>query len=170
MSVGVGLGVLAELMEEEVDEVVGPKGKHDPDRVAVRHGREAGEVTLGGRRVAVQRPRVRTAEGRSERAAACDLPALRRSRSALADDAGADAGIVGIRERTALLAGSLEARADDGLFRVRTECSDSETSPDALHPTAQAGRLEEGSSFVAGSATSSGYVADLSRPGRSRPR
>jgi len=34
LSVGVGLGVLAELMEEEVDEVVGPKGKHDPGRVA----------------------------------------------------------------------------------------------------------------------------------------
>ncbi len=32
LSVGVGLGVLAELMEEEVDEVVGPKGKHDPER------------------------------------------------------------------------------------------------------------------------------------------
>ena len=41
LSVGVGLGVLAELMEEEVVEVVGPKGKHDPDRGAVRHGHEA---------------------------------------------------------------------------------------------------------------------------------
>src|SRR4051812_35728176 len=30
LSVRVGLGVLAELMEEEVDEVVGPKGRHDP--------------------------------------------------------------------------------------------------------------------------------------------
>jgi hypothetical protein len=30
LSVGVGLGVLAELMEEEVVEVVGVKGKHDP--------------------------------------------------------------------------------------------------------------------------------------------
>jgi hypothetical protein len=40
LSVGVGLGVLAELMEEEVVEVVGAKGKHHPDRVAVRHGHE----------------------------------------------------------------------------------------------------------------------------------
>jgi hypothetical protein len=31
-------GVLHELMEEELEEVVGPKGRHDPDRVAVRHG------------------------------------------------------------------------------------------------------------------------------------
>src|SRR2546427_4917184 len=66
LSVGVGLGVLAELMEEEVVEVVGAKGKHDPDRTAVRHGREAGEVTLGGRRVGVERPRVRSADGMSE--------------------------------------------------------------------------------------------------------
>ena len=66
LSVGVGLGVLAELMEEEVEEVVGPKGRHDPDRMAVRHGHEAGEVTLGGRRVPVERPRVRSADGQAE--------------------------------------------------------------------------------------------------------
>ena len=66
LSVGVGLGVLAELLEEEVVEVVGVKGRHDPGRVAVRHGHEAGEVTLGGRRVQVERPRVRSADGRAE--------------------------------------------------------------------------------------------------------
>ena len=66
LSVGVGLGVMSELIEEEVTEVVGPKGKHDPDRTAVRHGHEAGEVTLGGRRVPVERPRVRAADGASE--------------------------------------------------------------------------------------------------------
>jgi len=66
LSVGVGLGVLAELLEEEVVEVVGAKGKHDPERTAVRHGHESGEVTLGGRRVAVARPRVRSADGREE--------------------------------------------------------------------------------------------------------
>jgi hypothetical protein len=55
LSVGVGLGVLAELLEEEVIDVVGPKGKHIPERTAVRHGHEAGEVTLGGRRVALER-------------------------------------------------------------------------------------------------------------------
>ena len=66
LSVGVGLGVLHELMEAEVDEVVGPKGKHIPDRAAVRHGHEGGEVTLGGRRVPVSRPRARTADGEHE--------------------------------------------------------------------------------------------------------
>src|SRR4051812_28983476 len=66
LSVGVGLGVLHELMEAEVDEVVGPKGRHIPDRAAVRHGHEDGAVTLGGRRVPVSRPRARTAEGAQE--------------------------------------------------------------------------------------------------------
>ena len=66
LSVGVGLGVMSELLEEEVDEVVGPRGKRDFDRSAVRHGRESGEVTLGGRRVQVERPRVRAADGSRE--------------------------------------------------------------------------------------------------------
>ena len=65
-SVGVGLGVLAELLEEEVAEVVGAKGRHNAKRSAVRHGHESGEVTLGGRRVAVERPRVRSADGSEE--------------------------------------------------------------------------------------------------------
>jgi transposase-like protein len=66
LSVGVGLGVLHELIEAEVDEVVGPKGRHIPDRTAVRHGHESGEVTLGGRRVPVSRARARTADGEHE--------------------------------------------------------------------------------------------------------
>jgi hypothetical protein len=66
VSVSVGLGVLSELLEEEVSELVGPKGKWNRDRAAVRHGHEDGEVTLGGRRVAIGRPRVRTADGESE--------------------------------------------------------------------------------------------------------
>src|SRR5487761_1848760 len=60
LSVGVGLGVVHELMELEVGEVVGPKGKHDRDRVAKRHGHQDGSMTLGGRRVQVRRPRMRT--------------------------------------------------------------------------------------------------------------
>ncbi len=59
LSVGVGLGVMHELMVEEVEEVCGPKGKHDPWRVAYRHGGDEGEVTLGSRRVGVRRPRMR---------------------------------------------------------------------------------------------------------------
>jgi transposase-like protein len=54
------------MMEEEVDDVVGPKGKWNRERTAVRHGHEDGEVTLGGRRVEVSRPRMRTADGEHE--------------------------------------------------------------------------------------------------------
>ncbi len=66
LSVGVGLGVVHELMELEVSEVVGAKGKHIPGRTAKRHGHEDGSMTLGGRRVAVSRPRVRTADDERE--------------------------------------------------------------------------------------------------------
>jgi hypothetical protein len=36
LSVEVGLRVLTEMLEDEVDEVVGPKGKHNPERTAVQ--------------------------------------------------------------------------------------------------------------------------------------
>lgn len=63
-SVAIGLDVMAEFMEADATEVAGPKGKHNPDRVAYRHGHEDGTVTLGGRRVPVRRPRVRSTDDR----------------------------------------------------------------------------------------------------------
>jgi putative transposase len=59
-STAVGLEVMDELMAVEVTEVAGPRGKHNPARVAMRHGTQPGTVTLGGRRLGVRRPRVRT--------------------------------------------------------------------------------------------------------------
>ena len=66
LSVGVGLGVVHELMEQEVDEIVGPKGHHDSERAASRHGHADGRMTLGGRRVPISRPRVRSPEASGE--------------------------------------------------------------------------------------------------------
>ena len=66
LAVGAGLQVMAQLMQADVSAVCGPKGKHDPDRTASRHGTEAGSVTLGGRRVPVRRPRVRAVDGSGE--------------------------------------------------------------------------------------------------------
>jgi putative transposase len=66
LAVGAGLQVMGTLMEESVTALAGPKGKHNPDRTAVRHGHEQGSVTLGGRRIPVQRPRVRAADGSGE--------------------------------------------------------------------------------------------------------
>jgi transposase-like protein len=65
-SVAIGLDVLDQMMQTEVADLVGPKGRHDPDRTHVRHGTEAGSVTLGGRKVPIRRPRVRTADDTCE--------------------------------------------------------------------------------------------------------
>jgi len=62
------MGVIAEMVvmqatrEAEIAEVCGPKGKHDPDGAAVRHGSRRGSVTLGAR-VAVDRPQARILPG-----------------------------------------------------------------------------------------------------------
>ena len=63
MSVAAGMAVMAAMFEAEMTEACGPKGKHDATRAAVRHGHGGGSVTLGGRRVAVTRPRARTVDG-----------------------------------------------------------------------------------------------------------
>ena len=63
MSVAAGLAVMAAMFEAEIAEACGPKSKHDPERAAVRHGTGRGSVTLGGRRVPVDRPRARTVDG-----------------------------------------------------------------------------------------------------------
>jgi putative transposase len=66
LAVGTGLGVLGSLLDADVERLVGPKGRHNPDRAAVRHGTQPGRVTLGGRRVRVDRPRVRSADSAAE--------------------------------------------------------------------------------------------------------
>jgi hypothetical protein len=66
LAVGAGLQVMGSLMEAEVTAACGPRGRHDAERVAVRHGRERGSVTLGGRRVPITRPRVRAVDGSGE--------------------------------------------------------------------------------------------------------
>ena len=57
MSVAAGMAVMQAMFEAEIAQTCGPKGTHDPDRAAVRHGSGRGSVTLGGRRVGVTRPR-----------------------------------------------------------------------------------------------------------------
>jgi hypothetical protein len=66
MAVGTGLQVMAAMMTADVEAVCGPKGRHDPDRSAVRHGTGDGSVTLGGRRLPVTRPRMRATDGTGE--------------------------------------------------------------------------------------------------------
>ena len=63
MSVAAGMAVMQAMFEAEIAQACGPKGRHDPNRAAVRHGSGRGSVTLGGRKVAVTRPRARTTDG-----------------------------------------------------------------------------------------------------------
>lgn len=65
-STAVGLEVMVEMMAAEVDDVVGPKGRHNPGRSASRHGSDGGTVTLGGRQISIRRPRVRSADSAAE--------------------------------------------------------------------------------------------------------
>jgi transposase-like protein len=65
-AINVGLDVFGRLLQTEVSEVAGPKGKHDPRRRAVRHGSEPSKVPLGGRMVTVDKPRVRATDGSGE--------------------------------------------------------------------------------------------------------
>jgi putative transposase len=63
ISVAAGLAVMRAMFEAEITAACGPKGRHDSDRAATRHGTERGSVVLGGRRVPVRRPRARTGDG-----------------------------------------------------------------------------------------------------------
>jgi putative transposase len=58
-----GLKVFTAMLEEDRTAVCGPRYAHEPDRPASRAGTVRSEVVLGGRKVAIQRPRVRTADG-----------------------------------------------------------------------------------------------------------
>jgi putative transposase len=58
-----GLRIIGTILENEVTRRVGPPHRPDPVSGAVRWGRQLGYVVFGGRKVAVERPRVRTREG-----------------------------------------------------------------------------------------------------------
>jgi transposase-like protein len=58
-----GSQVLTAMMEQDREDLCGPRWKRDPDRSAGRAGTTESEVTLGGRRVPIRRPRVRTRDG-----------------------------------------------------------------------------------------------------------
>jgi transposase-like protein len=65
-AINVGLDVFVQLLQTEVTEVAGPKGKHNSNRRAVRHGSEPSKVPLGGRMVSVDKPRIRATDGSGE--------------------------------------------------------------------------------------------------------
>jgi len=50
-AINVGLDVLSQLLAAEVTEIAGMKGRHDPERRALRHRTDRSTVPLGGRMV-----------------------------------------------------------------------------------------------------------------------
>lgn len=62
----VGYRGAVQAMEDEATALCGPKGRHDPNRQAVRYGHADTSVRVLGRRVGVSRPRVRRADGSAE--------------------------------------------------------------------------------------------------------
>jgi putative transposase len=63
LCVHTGKQVLSALMEQERTAMCGPKGHPNGQRQAFRGGHTDSRVTLGGRRIAIRRPRVREVEG-----------------------------------------------------------------------------------------------------------
>ena len=67
-----GLRVFTTMLEEDRTAICGPRYANQPDRAVGRAGTVPSEVVLGGRKVAIQRPRVPSAAG--------EVPFCRRSR------------------------------------------------------------------------------------------
>src|SRR5215212_8116385 len=115
IAVGAGLQVMAAMMAADVDGLCGPRGKHDRERTATRHGAEAGSVTLGGRRLPVRRPRVRAVEGSGE------LPIA-------SYDTFCGTEVLGRRAMEAMLAGLSSRRYHVGLEPVGEQVAAESTS------------------------------------------
>jgi len=60
MFMEVGLEAMYQIFEQDVEALVGPKGKHIKGRTANRHGTESTKVALREGKISVQKPRVRS--------------------------------------------------------------------------------------------------------------
>ncbi len=67
LSMSLGLDVMRMMLEEDVSQYAGPKGKHNSEgRTGYRHGTDKTTVVMGGKKVRVDRPRVRAVDGSGE--------------------------------------------------------------------------------------------------------
>lgn len=67
LSMSLGLEVLRMMLEKDVEQYAGPKGKHNTkERSGYRHGTEKTTVVMGGKKIRVDRPRVRAQDGSGE--------------------------------------------------------------------------------------------------------
>ena len=61
-----GLRMMKALVDEEVEQLTGDRYRHQPQRQAIRWGKEDGHVIFAGRKVAIEKPRVRSRDGDEE--------------------------------------------------------------------------------------------------------
>ena len=61
-----GFEALRQFLEQDANYLAGPKGKHNPERQAYRHGRDKTKVVLGGEKLTITKPRVRSKSGDDE--------------------------------------------------------------------------------------------------------
>jgi putative transposase len=73
LCVSAGKQVLGAMMEQDRTALCGPKWTPNPQRAGYRHGTAPGAITLGGRRITIERPRARSANAATE----LDLPSFR---------------------------------------------------------------------------------------------
>ena len=69
-----GLKVLEAMLEEDRAAVCGPRYAHQPARQAYRTGHTPSQVVLGGRKVAIRRPRARRAGALLHESCASRIP------------------------------------------------------------------------------------------------
>ena len=72
LSIELGLEVVRQMLEADVVAQAGPKGTHNPERAAYRHGTGKTRVVMGAQKAQIQRPRVRSKDGEE-----LGLPTLR---------------------------------------------------------------------------------------------
>ena len=58
-----GIEAFQELLEEDMERLCGPRSSRSDERQAYRHGREPSRLSVGGRRVRMDKPRVRSVAG-----------------------------------------------------------------------------------------------------------
>jgi len=65
-ALGVGAMVIAEMLKDEVESICGSARKRSSKRKGHRYGKQGGYVVLGGQKVRIERPRVRSLDGKDE--------------------------------------------------------------------------------------------------------
>jgi transposase-like protein len=61
-----GLRMMKALIDEEVEQLTGDRYRHQPARQAIRWGKDEGHVIFAGRKVAMEKPRVRSKDSSEE--------------------------------------------------------------------------------------------------------